>query len=228
MKTWLTGAALAAAVLGAVAVGATFGAPTFAVAQDAETDTPDAEDGEPAPVHGGPLQDVLAPLVDDGTINQAQADAVIRALEEVGPRFGPRGFGPGGFGPGGFGPGGHGPAGFGPVASLETASEALGTTPEELHEALEGGSSVADVAAERGVEVQVVIDALVADAESQLDEAVADGRLTEDEAATRLAEVTERITEFINGEIELRERGFGGPPGLGAPRFFSDDDDDGA
>lgn len=219
MKTWLTGAALAAAVLGAVAVGATFGAPTFAVAQDAETDTPAAEDGEPAPVHGGPLQDVLAPLVDDGTINQAQADAVIRALEEVGPRFGPRGFGPGG-----FGPGGHGPAGFGPVASLETASEALGTTPEELHEALEGGSSVADVAAERGVEVQVVIDALVADVESQLDKAVADGRLTEDEAATRLAEETERITEFVDGELDLRGPGFGFRGHRGGPDVPPEDD----
>lgn len=49
--------------------------------------------------------------------------------------------------------------GFG--AKLETLTTVLGVTAEELHEALEGGQSLADVAAAEGVDVQTVIDALV-------------------------------------------------------------------
>ena len=55
--------------------------------------------------------------------------------------------------------GGHRHRGFG--AKLETLTTVLGVTAEELHEALEGGQSIADVAAAEGVDVQTVIDALV-------------------------------------------------------------------
>ena len=41
---------------------------------------------------------------------------------------------------------------------------------------------------------------MVAGAGSHLDLAVENGRLTEDEAAERLGEVTERITARVNGE----------------------------
>lgn len=55
--------------------------------------------------------------------------------------------------------GGRGHRGFG--AKLETLTTVLGVTAEELHDALESGQSIADVAASEGVDVQTVIDALV-------------------------------------------------------------------
>ncbi|HEX4904095.1 MAG TPA: hypothetical protein VFU93_01495 [Acidimicrobiales bacterium] len=53
----------------------------------------------------------------------------------------------------------RGHRGFG--AKLETLTTVLGVTAEELHDALESGQSIADVAAAEGVDVQTVIDALV-------------------------------------------------------------------
>jgi uncharacterized protein YidB (DUF937 family) len=58
---------------------------------------------------------------------------------------------------------------------LETAAEAIGITAEELRAALEDGQTVAEVAEANGVDAQTVIDALV-------------------------AEATERITAFVNGD----------------------------
>jgi len=48
--------------------------------------------------------------------------------------------------------------------------------------------------------VQAVVDALVADATARLDEAVANGRLTQEEADEKKAELQERITARVNGE----------------------------
>mgnify|MGYP003338548994 CR=1 FL=1 len=49
-----------------------------------------AADGsaDPAADHAAHLQSILQPLVDDGTLTQAQADAVIAALEAAGPMDG--------------------------------------------------------------------------------------------------------------------------------------------
>ncbi|MEO6318074.1 MAG: hypothetical protein ABIP36_04750 [Acidimicrobiales bacterium] len=56
---------------------------------------------------------------------------------------------------------------------LATAAEALGVTEDELRTALEGGQSLAQVAEAEGVDVQTVIDALVADGTERLEEAIA-------------------------------------------------------
>ena len=45
---------------------------------------------------------------------------------------------------------------------------------------------------------QAVIDALVAEANERIDNAVEDGRIDEAEAAERRAELTERITTLVN------------------------------
>ena len=55
-----------------------------------------------------------------------------------------------------------------------------------------------------GVDVQTVIDSLVAEAESHLDLSVENGRLTQEEADAKLADVTERITDFVNNGLPQR------------------------
>jgi hypothetical protein len=98
----------------------------------------------------------------------------------------------------------------------EAAAEALGITTDELRQALRDGATLAEVAALQGVDVQVVIDAMVAEARDHIEQAVEDGRLTREEADEKLAELTERITDVVNngrpeGEGPRGQRGPGGP-----------------
>ena len=87
-------------------------------------------------------------------------------------------------------PGGHG------SAQLAAAAEAIGIGEDELRAALEDGRSIAQVAATNDVEVQTVIDAMVAAATERLEAAIA-------ELPDRMAEVVEREG--------LPDRGPGGP-----------------
>jgi uncharacterized protein YidB (DUF937 family) len=86
-------------------------------------------------------------------------------------------------------------------AGLDAAAEALGVTEDELRDALGDGETIAEVAAAQGVDVQPVIDALVAEATARIDEAVADGDLTEEEATERKADLVEQVTDLVNGEL---------------------------
>ncbi len=76
-----------------------------------------------------------------------------------------------------------GPHGRG--ASLEAAADAIGITTDELRTALEGGQSIAQVAEAHGVDVQTVVDAMVAAATERLQAAI-------DELPDRMAEVVQR------------------------------------
>ena len=54
------------------------------------------------------------------------------------------------------------------------------------------------------VDIETVIDSLIAEAKSHLDLSVENGRLTQEEADAKLAEVTQRITEFVNNGLPER------------------------
>ncbi len=128
----------------------------------------------------------LQNLVDDGTITAAQADAVAADLSASFP----------GRGPGG--PGGPGEHHRGPGFDGEVLAGLLGVDVDTLRADLREGKTVAEIAGEQGVEVQTVIDSLVAEAKSHLDLSVENGRLTQEEADTKLADVSGRITDFVN------------------------------
>ena len=134
------------------------------------------------------IAEVLQPLVDNGTLTQAQLDTVVQTLVDNMPR--------GGRGDhGGRGDrGGRGHRG----EHLEAAATALGMTADDLRTELKAGTTIAQVAADRGVDVQDVIDALVAEAKEHLDEEVASGEHTQAEADAKLAEITARITDRVN------------------------------
>jgi len=145
---------------------------------------------------GGWVDEVLSSLVDDGTLTQDQADAVSNALKDAHPDHLPGHFGA--WGPrDGFV--------FGPSV-LDDAAEAIGVDDDELLDALRDGETIAELAKEKGVDPQDVIDAMVAAVQHRLDAAVDDGDLDQAAADQRLAEATERITEFVNEGFELHER----------------------
>ena len=204
-------------------VGAAAGNPTAVVVGDSSTDaTADTTAPIPAdPVRPDPttkLGAVLKPLVDDGTITQDQADKVIAAIVAARPVGGPGMGGPMGGGHRGFGgPGGR--IGFG----LDVVATTLGITADEVRTALEGGQSLADLAVSKGKTAQDVIDAIVAEATTKLNTAVTDGKLTQAEADSRLADITTHATDFVNNTPPVGGPGFG--PGFGGPGHHGDDND---
>ena len=115
---------------------------------------------------------------------------------------------------GGQGPGGHemgrrGPGGPG----MDSVATALGMTADELHTALESGQTLAQVAASKGVDVQVVIDALTADMKAHIADEVSSGEITQAQADQKLADLGTHITDMVNNT-----RPAGGPGGDHGPR----------
>jgi polyhydroxyalkanoate synthesis regulator phasin len=105
-------------------------------------------------------------------------------------------------GPGGRG--GHGERG----EHQEDLAAALGMTTEELQTAIQSGLTIEEIAAEKGVDLQAFA---LAQAQEKLAQAVTDGKLTQEEADAKLAEIQ---TAIENGEFP-GQRGFG-PDGSGS------------
>lgn len=152
----------------------------------------------------------LAERVQAGDITQAQADAkaenLAARITELVNREGLPAHGPGKGHRHRGGPGHHA------KANLDVAANTIGVSFEELRSALEDGRSIAQVAESEDVEVQKVVDAMVADAKEHLADAVKSGRLTQAQADERLERITEHTTEVVNRE-GLPERGRGKGPG---------------
>jgi hypothetical protein len=96
--------------------------------------------------------------------------------------------------------------------ALDAASDALGLTNQELRTALqEDGATIATVAEAEGVELQTVIDAMVAAATERINQAVANGRLDQAEADELIAELPERMAELVQKDLPDHPRGPRGP-----------------
>ncbi|MFC5530390.1 hypothetical protein [Cohnella yongneupensis] len=106
---------------------------------------------------------------------------------------------------------------------LSSVATALGISTVDLKTSLGEGKSLADMAKEKGVDVQKVIDAIAASMTSNINQAVKDGKLTQDEATKRLAEVPTIASKVVNGAMPdgkrggHRAHGFGGDRDKGAP-----------
>ncbi len=176
-------------------IAATTGALTLTALGVAAPALAATDDGEGTPSSAvGRITDALSGLVDDGSLTQEQADEVAATLGEA--DLG---------GPGG--PGGH--PGRGP--DLAAAAEALGMSEEGLRTALQAdGATLAGVAEDQGVAVGTLVQALVAAEQERIAEAVADGRLSQEEADERLADLEQRVTERVESEVERA-----GSPGRG-------------
>lgn len=82
----------------------------------------------------------------------------------------------------------------------------LGTDCETLKTSLKAGQTPAEIAESNDIEPQTVIDALVAEMNTEIDAKVESGDLTEAKADALRARLTNGITEFVNNGFE---RGFG-------------------
>ncbi len=136
----------------------------------------------------GAYGDTVDQAEQDGKLTADQAaqmktDAAEKAAQGILPGFsGPFGRAGGRHGGrGGFGPG-H--AGF----ELSVIAESLGMTEADLRSALESGQTLADIVAEKGVDLAQVKTAVLDSLKSKLDQAVTDGKLTQEQADQLLSE----------------------------------------
>ncbi len=120
------------------------------------------------------------------------------------------------------GPGGPGgPGGFGGrhelVSDASVVAKAIGISEADLKSALQSGKTIADVAKAHKVDPKKVIDALVADEQSELADAVKNGRLTQAQADEMKTHLTQHATDRVNGKFRGGPGGPGGPRGPGGP-----------
>ena len=88
--------------------------------------------------------------------------------------------------------------------ALETVAGILGTDAETLKAQLKEGKTVAEIA---GGQTQAVIDALVANANARIDEAVANGKIDAEKAAEMKTKAAERISKWVNEGGKMGRRG---------------------
>ena len=98
-------------------------------------------------------------------------------------------------------------------AALNILADVLGLPIKDVREALGDGQTVSELAAAQGVPTDEVVDALVLPVSERLDQAVAAGKMTREDADAKLVEVTAKIQEQIeSGDFRPR------PPARPAPR----------
>ncbi|MCL4241646.1 MAG: hypothetical protein KJ048_09860 [Dehalococcoidia bacterium] len=104
--------------------------------------------------------------------------------------------------------------GFGGIAGnvVATVAGVLGIDEESLKAELREGNTIAEIA---GDQTQAVIDALVAEANAKIDQAVADGKITQERADAMKANTVERITTLVNEGGPIGRGGHRGGPGGG-------------
>ena len=89
-----------------------------------------------------------------------------------------------------------GPFQGGPLhQGLEAVADALRMTEDELIDALQEGKTIAELANEQGMDLEDVVAAALAEAEIRLDEAVENGRLTEEQKAQILERLGDELPQ---------------------------------
>ena len=112
------------------------------------------------------------------------------------------------------------PRGFmgrGETSLVGVAAEALDMSVEDLHAELKDGKSIAEMAGEKGVDTQDIVDAYLAQLEESLTQSVEDGKITQNQADWMLEQATENAPDQLENIWEGRHPG-GKRPG-GMPRF---------
>lgn len=156
-------------------------------------------------------------------MTSADQDRISKIVNNPWPQFGAgKGFaGTGGPGPATAPGAAAGPAfggrfglGLGRIANLalDPAAKALGITTDQLKTDLANGQTIAQIAKSKNVDVNTVINALVAAASAKIDAAVTAGHLSTAQAAKVKAALTKGITDLVNNGFPKGPNGgpFGG------------------
>ncbi len=127
----------------------------------------------------GPLSDALDELVANGTISQDQANAVegtVQAKRQAAwakrPHLGKK--------------------------LVEGIANDLGMAPKDLMTELRTGKSIANVATEKGIDPQKIINDVVGAIDGKIDQRVADHKMEQAKADTIKQNLPQRVTDFVN------------------------------
>ncbi|SDX44152.1 hypothetical protein [Paenibacillus sp. CF384] len=90
------------------------------------------------------------------------------------------------------------------IADFSASAKVLGLSDEELKTALSGGKSLADLAQEKGIDVQKLIDAQKQVIVDNLNAAVKAGKLTQAEADKEIAKAADIATRIVNGKMDRK------------------------
>lgn len=172
---------------------------------EAQVEDPDAVIEEIIALYLEQAQERLDYLVDRGRLTEEEAATILEELEEHARWFVDNSVMMG--------------YGWGYGALLGVAADVLGMSVDELVEELGQGKTLAEIAEERRADPQEIVDAFVAQVQETLDQAVEDGRLTQEQAEAILARVTEHVEWLLEHPFPT---GFGygyhhsmGPGGTG-------------
>ncbi len=129
--------------------------------------------------------------VTNGYLTQTQADAILEAVRVFAPTYLEQS--------------------FARNTPMSVIAKTLGMTESELLQAMREGKTIAQLAQEKGVSTETIVNALVAAEKARLDQAVADGRLTQAQADALLKVARVMAPSYLEGTGK-----FGGPfrPGM--------------
>lgn len=105
--------------------------------------------------------------------------------------------------------GGLGFGGAGGYSLVDATAAATGLAETAIVAALEGGQTFAQIAEAQGVDPQAIVDIFLAGREEALREAVAEGRLSQEQAERMLEEMAEHVSEHLDQSWTPRLRGEG-------------------
>jgi bifunctional N-acetylglucosamine-1-phosphate-uridyltransferase/glucosamine-1-phosphate-acetyltransferase GlmU-like protein len=92
------------------------------------------------------------------------------------------------------------------MALIESAMEATGLTRGQILGQLIDGATLGSVIAENGGDVNAIIAAAAANATERLDQAVANGRITQEQADQMLQRLNEMLQDAMNGTLRQSRR----------------------
>ncbi len=106
---------------------------------------------------------------------------------------------------------------------VDVTAEATGLAAEEVIAALQEGQTLAQIAAAQGVDAQAIVDAFLAARETVFEQAVADGRFTQEQVDLMLEQMAEHVsaqlTEPWTAQGRSGQSGMGGMRGGGRGRM---------
>lgn len=77
-------------------------------------------------------------------------------------------------------------------------AEFLGISQEDLQAARQSGKSMVQIASEKGISEQQLVDYVIGQRSAQIDQLVSNGRSTQDQADQRIQQMTEQVKESLN------------------------------
>ena len=138
---------------------------------------------------GKRISDILSGLVSNGTLTEAQVDAISQAMQDAR---------------------GAGKAAFEAAKAerIKVITDALGIDAATLEAKRKAGQSLADIA---GDKKDALIAALVAYESKKIDAALADGKLSAEQASALKSKLSAGITAMVNNEAKIGKalKGFG-------------------